>query len=173
MFINSATIFNLVDTKTGFICSFLMKTRKTVDVIGCLESVFKDCSYQFIVVDNAPELVSNEMFEYLYSHNCILIISPRYHSQSNGKEERVNQTLRKLIEKFLDQNYSMCVSIKKATTAMTIDKIRQYYCEEEEETSFILNVYKKMPVLHYIYFKRKGKLDSKFTLGLCIAEVGN
>uniref|UniRef100_A0A0K0FN81 Integrase catalytic domain-containing protein n=1 Tax=Strongyloides venezuelensis TaxID=75913 RepID=A0A0K0FN81_STRVS len=151
---------------------FLGDRISLVTTITNCHGIFKDCSYQFIVVDNAPELVSNEMFEYLISHNCLLIISPKYHSQSNGKEERANQTLRRLIEKFLDQNYSMCASIKKATNAMTIDKIRQYYCEEEE-TSFVPNFYKKIPVPHYIYFKRKGKLDRKFTLGLCIDEVGN
>uniref|UniRef100_A0AAF5DHJ5 Uncharacterized protein n=1 Tax=Strongyloides stercoralis TaxID=6248 RepID=A0AAF5DHJ5_STRER len=56
---------------------------------------------------------------------------------------------------------------------MNVEKTRQYFCGEEEENSFVPNICKKISIPYYIYFKRKGKLDRKYTLGLCIGEVGN
>ncbi len=98
-------ILNILDCYSKYLMSYPLKSKSALEV----SNAFKKCFLTFgppqlLKTDNGKEFTNNEMSRLTDSFNILLIHGRPRHPQSQGQIERCNQTVKRLLKKFIFNN---------------------------------------------------------------------
>lgn len=85
----------LVDQFSGFVDVHILPKLSSDQVIRVLQIIFKYFGPpEQLVCDNGKQFTSQNFREFLTNNHVELVLTPPYHSQSNGRVERANRTFK-------------------------------------------------------------------------------
>jgi transposase InsO family protein len=98
----------IVDAYTGFVDVHCLSNITSNQVIQSMQKTFRYFGYPVTVVcDNGRQLVSTAFKTFLNANSIQLVLTPPYHSQSNGKAERAIRSLKLFLNKNIISNSSL------------------------------------------------------------------
>jgi transposase InsO family protein len=111
---NNKQFLVLVDGFSNFVDVHQLSNITSKQVIAALSLTFRYFGYpEELVCDNGRQFISTEFCDFLDSQSINLVLTPPYHSQSNGKVERTIRTFKLFLSKNSDQCSlnSFCMSV--------------------------------------------------------------
>jgi hypothetical protein len=104
--IGSRPVLIVVDAGSGWIEAFPTANRLSSTVIRCLRTVFTRFGAPVCLVsDNGPELVSDELNDWLCRQGIKKLESPKYFPRANGLAERSVQTVKAALASWKEYKY--------------------------------------------------------------------
>jgi transposase InsO family protein len=102
-FYNNKQYLVIVDGFSNFIDVHQLSSLTTSQVVLALRKTFRYFGLpDTLVCDNGSQFLSKEFKEFLHLNSIKLVLTPPYHSQSNGKVERAIRTLKMFLNKNTD-----------------------------------------------------------------------
>ena len=105
----------VVDSHSKWLEVKEMSSTTSYQTIKVLRQIFASYGFpEVLVSDNGPQLVSQEMEQFLKSNGVKHILSPPYHPASNGAAERSVQTVKLALKKYLLATVSTSIDLDRA-----------------------------------------------------------
>lgn len=102
---NEKFLLSIIDHYSSFIMIYCQKTKSAKETAENIKSYIRIFGAPSIIQsDNGPEFVNSILNELMADYHTKKITSSPYHPQTNGKVERYNQAIERLVDGYLSEN---------------------------------------------------------------------